>query len=553
MFIDSRKLPKNEVIQTEVCIVGSGPAGLTLARELIGQNFRVCLLEGGDLEFDDETVPITKGETAGDPFPPLETMRHRQFGGMANLWYIGIHKKQHGLRYLPLDEIDFEERDWVPYSGWPFTKAHLKPFYERAHSACKLGPFAYEAKAWENAQSHPTIFEGDKVTTSMFQFGPRDVFTKEYRHQINKSPNVTTYLNANVTEIEAGEDHVVKRLKVACLSGNTFSVVAQVFILAAGGIENARLLLQSRGRQENGIGNQHDVVGRYFMDHPIVDCGTLVPQDRSVFNSMALYDLRQVKNIPVMGKYTLSEEILRREKMLNMSAMLFPRNDLPITIISRSEAVLSAKVLFSAIRRRQLPEKALQHFQNVISNVDDIATDLYKNRIKRPYRLPDLGHGGWSLDAGNDERYTKFEVLSQTEQTPHPDNRVTLSDRLDKLGYPMPKLTNRWRETDIANVKIAQLVYSNEFAKAGLGQLKFEWKDDRPTDFSLSTHHNMGTTRMHNDPKQGVVDSNCKVHGVSNLFIAGSSVFPTGGYANPTLTIVALAIRLADHIKHRKS
>ena len=163
--------------------------------------------------------------------------------------------------------------------------------------------------------------------------------------------------------------------------------------------------------------------------------------------------------------------------------------------------------------------------------------------------LPDLGNGGWSSDTGNDQRYTKFEVLSQTEQTPDPNNRITLSEQRDKFGRPLPKLTNRWNERDIANVRVSQLIYADEFAKAGLGHLQFEWKNDRPADFSLSTHHNMGTTRMNNDPKQGVVNSNCKVHGVSNLFIAGSSVFPTGGHANPTLTIVALTIRLADHLK----
>jgi choline dehydrogenase-like flavoprotein len=549
MFIDSQKLPKDEVIQTEVCIVGAGPAGITLARELIGQNFRVCLLEGGDLEFDEETISITKGETDGDPFPPLQDMRHRQFGGMANLWYIDIDKKRRGLRHLPLDEIDFELREWVPYSGWPFSKAHLNPFYLRAHGVCRLGPFDYQPKYWENAGSLPTRFDGDKVTTSMFQFGPRDIFTKEYRHQINKSPNVTTYLNANVTEIETDENQGVKRVQVACLSGNTFSVVAKVFVLAAGGIENARLLLQSRGNQKNGLGNQHDVVGRYFMDHPLVAGGTLIPENRSIFNSMALYDIRQVNNVSVMGKYTLTPEVIRREKLLNMSAILIPRNEHPVRHIERSEATASAKILLSALRRKKLPKNAVRHLGNVISNVEDIAVDLYRSKIKRPEMPPDLGNGGWSSGTGNDRRYKNFEVVSQTEQTPDPNNRVTLSDQLDRFGRPLPKLTNRWSERDIANVKVSQLVFAHEFANAGLGHLHFEWKDDRPAVFSPSAHHNMGTTRMNNDPKQGVVDSNCKVHGISNLFVAGSSVFPTGGYANPTLTIVALAIRLADHLK----
>lgn len=551
MLIDSRRVPNGNNVIAEVCIIGAGPAGITIARELIGQNFRVCLLEGGGIEADEDTNALGQGETEGEAFPPLQDMRHRQFGGMANLWYIQIANKQIGLRYAPLDAIDFEKRDWVPHSGWPFDKSHLNPFYERGHKMCRLGTFDYEATAWENPGSKRTKFESNKVTTSVFQFGPRDVFRDESRDELDKSPNITTYLNANVTDIESDENEQIQRVNVATLAGNKFSVIAKVFILAAGGIENARLLLNSKHRHENGIGNHHDVVGRYFMDHPLVVCGNLIPNSRSIFNSMALYDLRQVNNIPVMGKYTLTEDLMRREGLVNMSAMLFPRNELPIDHMTRSEATMSAKILFGGIRRRQLPKRALQHLGKVLANVDDIASDLYKYKVKRPFLQPDLGRGGWSNDTGNEERYTKFEVLSQTEQIPDPDNRVVLSDKLDKLGCRQPKLINRWNAKDIANVKVSQLIFAKEFAEAGLGQLQFEWKDDRPNVVSFSTHHNMGTTRMHNDPKQGVVDKDCKVHGVSNLYIAGSSVFPTGGYANPTLTIVAMSIRLADEVKTR--
>ena len=155
MFIDSRKLPYGEVIHTEVCIVGAGPAGIALAHEFIGQSFRVCLLESGDLIYNAEAATLGEGETDGDPFPPLVPMRPRQFGGQATQWYIEYTKNRFGLRHVPLDRIDFEKRDWVPYSGWPFTKEHLDPFYERAHTFCKLGPYTYEAKDWEKTQFSP--------------------------------------------------------------------------------------------------------------------------------------------------------------------------------------------------------------------------------------------------------------------------------------------------------------------------------------------------------------------------------------------------------------
>ncbi|KOP23199.1 GMC oxidoreductase [Hapalosiphon sp. MRB220] len=547
MFIDSRKLPKNELIQTEVCIVGAGPAGITLARELIGQDFRVCLVESGDLEFNQQTQSLSEGETVGEPFPNLQDMRHRQFGGHANVWNVEINQNQRGLRHMTLDEIDFEKRDCVPYSGWPFRKSHLDPYYERAHEVCKLGPFTYDALSWEDAQSPQLPFIGDRVATSMFQFGPRDIFTNEYRKQIDQSPNITTYLNANVVEIETDETAKnVTRVRLACLDGNQFWIAAKMFILATGGIENARLLLLSNKIQKTGLANQNDVVGRYFMDHPILRSGMLYPSSRKIFNSTSLYDLRRVNNVPVMGKLHLSGQVIQREQLLNMSFILFPRDEK-----YKSAAKASAKTLFSAIRRGQLPKNAAQHLGNVITHVDELVSEWYKYQIKREYLFPDLSYGGWSKHEGNENRYVKFEVVSQTEQVPNPDNRVTLSTKLDRLGCPQAHLTFKWSEIDICSIKRSQAILAEEIARAGFGELQIERDGELPMVLAFSTHHNMGTTRMHIDPKQGVVDANCQVHGISNLFITGSSVFPTGGYANPTLTIIALAIRLADHVKTR--
>lgn len=550
MNIDSRRLSPDEVINTEVCIVGAGPAGITLARELAGQHFRVCLFESGDLKSNEDTALLADGENVGDPFPNLRDMRHRQYGGMSSLWYIKIRKNQLGLRHATLDPIDFEKRDWVPDSGWPFGKDHLNPFYERAQTVCKLGPFRYDTEAWENGQSKKIDFNSDQITTSMFQFGPRDIFLDEYRAELNKSSNVKTFCNANLVDLEVNENgQTLQRANFACLSGNRFSVVARIFILATGGIENARLLLQSRRQQKNGLANQYDVVGRYFMDHPLVNTGMLYPKDSSVFRRMTFYDLREVNNTPVMGKFNLTDAAMRREKLLNMSALVLPKDDVVRDGGMRSEATKAVKALFASARRRKLPKESLKLIGTAVTGIGDIFGDLYKHKIAKQDLVPGLDQGGWSLLDRFEERFTKFEVISQTEQSPHPDNRVTLSEKLDQLGNPIPKLSNRWSEFDRASVQRSQQLFSEEFGRAGLGKLELASDGERPAVFSLSTHHSMGTTRMNTDPRKGVVDGNCKVHGISNLFMAGSSVFPTGGFANPTLTIVALSIRLADHIK----
>jgi len=548
MLIDARTLSADETIETEVCIIGTGPAGLSLARELAGQDFRVCLLESGGLDLPDpDTESLAEVETEGDFVQVFSDRRNRRFGGNSSYWGINISKGQLGLRHVPLDDVDFEKRDGFPYSGWPFERDHLVPYYERAQKVCKLGPFTYEAEDWEDANSPQLPFIGNRVTTRMFQFGPGAAFYKEYRDEINRSGNVTTYLHATAVELETEETaQTVTRVRVACLQGNKFWVKAKIVILAAGGVESAHLLLLSNKTQKAGLGNQNDLVGRFFMDHPLVYGGLFVPSNPKMFDSMALYDLRQLSKGTVMGGLSFTNEAMRREQLLNVSMLLLPR---PIKYQS-SEAVSSLKALFSSRGYKEGAKGTLEHLNKVVTGLDEIAGSFYDKLTKKDLPFwPNLSQGGWSNLPNKERIYNVFEVLHQTEQTPHPDNRVMLGDGLDKLGRRKAKMQTCWREDDIQGVKRAQAVFAEEIARAGLGRYEIEQDGDLPVISTAGTSHHLGTTRMDVDPKQGVVDENCKVHGVSNLFIASSAVFPTGGYGNPTLTIVALAIRIADRVK----
>lgn len=548
MIIDARTLPADEVVEAEVCIVGSGPAGLTLARELAGQDFRVCLLESGGLDLPDaDTKSLAEVETDGEFIQVTADNRNRRFGGNSTHWGVKIGNGQLGLRHVPLDEVDFEKRDWLPYSGWPFDKSHLVPFYERAQSVCKLGPFAYEPEAWEDASCPRLPFIGNRVTTRMFQFGPGSVFYQEYRNEVNRSSNITTYLHANAVELETDETaRTVTRVRVACLQGNKFWVSAKLVILAAGGIESTHLLLLSNKTQTCGLGNQNDLVGRFFMDHPLVYGGLFIPSNPQIVKSMGLYDLRQLSNGTVMGALSLTDEVMRREQLLNMSMLLLPR---PKRFRS-SQAVSSLKSLFSSSGFREGPKGALQNLSNVMTGFDDIATSAYDKLTKKQQPFwANLSQGGWSQIPNKERIYHVFEVLHQTEQAPNADNRLLLGAELDKLGRRKVRLQSRWRDVDTRSIRRGQAVFAEEIARAGLGQFQVEIDGELPILDTPGTSHHMGTTRMHIDPKRGVVDENCQVHGVSNLFIASGSVFPTGGYANPTLTIVALAIRLADRVK----
>jgi len=544
MIVDARSLPKNETIETDVCIVGAGVAGITLAREFIGEKFRVCLLESGGLGPDRATQSLYWGENIGHPYYSLDTARTCSFGGSSHRWIIELGNSSLGARTRPLDEIDFKERDWIPYSGWPFDKSHLNPFYERAQSVCKIGPLTYDVEDWQDDEKTPCLpFVNGRVKTTIFQFGKRDTFISEYRDEIKRANNIATYIHANAMELEATESaKAVTRLRVACLQGNKFWVSAKLFILAMGAIEIPRFLLMSNKVQRTGLGNQNDLVGRFFMEHPHLWSGIFIPSKPDIFNSTALYRIHTVNKIPIMGKLTLDEKLLRSERLVNYCVSIHPK--VSQNLISRhrteSKGVDSLKVLRSAILRRDLPDNFSKHLRNVITDIDDVAIAVYRkvrmkgkviyNKLKRP------------------KQRIVFQLNHMSEQTPNPNSRVTLADERDGLGRNRVQLDWQLSPIDIHSMIRSQEIIDEELRLAGLGRLEIEMKGETPPTKLHGGWHHMGTTRMHRDPKKGVVDENSRVHGMSNLYISGPSVFPTSGYANPILTIVALSVRLADHV-----
>lgn len=541
MIIDARSLLPDDVLETHVCIIGAGPAGITLALEFANQNFQVCLVESGGLDYDRDTQSLLEGEVVGDPYPGLHEGRRRQFGGASHWWGAPNSYKESGFRCIPLDEIDFEQRDWLPYSGWAIAKADLDPFYERAHRVCKIGPYAYNPEDWEDKRAVRLPFKSDRMTTRMSQFGSRTPFTDEYRETIKQSKNITTLLYANVVELETDEStQAVTRVRIACLSNKQVWLKAKVVILATGGLENARVLLASNRQQPSGLGNQNDLVGRYFMDRPILSC-KLIPCDRKLFDLTALYDIYQVRGVPVMAWVKLTEEVIRRERLLNNGAQLFPR-PLP----HQREATLALRSLLTSIRDGKPAQDWFKHLNVALRGADYIAAAGFWAAVRK---LPSLQRGDWSYLPYEKRRFSEFEIFYQMEQAPDPNNRVMLSSERDRLGQPKTEVHWRLNRIDIENARRVQEIWAEEFAKAGYGELQFA-REGEPLKFEKEAmHHHMGTTRMHVNPKQGVVDANCQVHGIPNLFIASCSVFPTAGYANPTLTIIALSIKVADHVK----
>jgi choline dehydrogenase-like flavoprotein len=518
VIIDLTGLPSSTEVKADVCVIGAGAAGITIAKEFVGHSASVCLIEGGGLEFEADTQALYDGTNSGRPYYDLDVLRLRYFGGTTNHWAGAC---------MPLDEVDFEERPGIPDTGWPIRRPDLDPYYERAHAVCRLGPYDYRVDTWQPDHAKVLRLDGSRITTVIMRVNPVR-FGQSYRAELEESSNVTVYLHANVTDLVAStERDRLDRIEATSLGGRKLYVVAKHFVLATGAIENARLLLANDRVRKAGIGNDHDLVGRYFMEHPSVPSAILAPSDLSA--DYALYIGAESGGRFFRGYLALSADLIRNEGLLNARVRV-TQTSLDVLAAKQFEGVRSGGLIFNALAAGRMPANFGKHVANVISDIDDVVIYSYRRGFQ-PARLA-------------------YSFLTELEQAPNASSRVTLVSDRDALG--MPKVSLNWSMGELEKRTIRRFndVLATEFGRSGLGRVRLlEDAADTSSPTLRGSWHQMGTTRMHGDPRKGVVDANCLVHSVSNLYIAGSSVFPTCGYANPTLTIIALAIRLADHLK----
>lgn len=534
MFTDARTIAAGAALRADICIVGAGIAGITIAREFIGRSASVVLVEGGGLEFTkslrelptvlrrhtlDEQA-LTGGRNAGQPYYPLRFTRVRAFGGSSRAWH-----EQRGVHARPLDAIDFSARDGLPEHGWPICREELEPYYERAQQVCALGPFAYDAETWE-AQGYgaPLPLDRRLVRSVMLQFGRRSRFNR-YEDELARAENVNLVLHATAVHLADKGGRVV-RIDCATMSGKRFSVQARTFVVAAGAIETARLLLASTDSRPAGIGNSRDLLGRCFMEHPDAAVGYLIPDPQLDRNAFRLYQHQSAgKDVTVEAMFRLSESVLRSERLLNAVLRLRPTYRSGMTA-----AVQSAQVVRRSVHHGVATPGLARHALRSILGAPQIVRHYATWRSGRPSDV--------------------FGIDVMAEQAPTMSSRVRLARRRDRLGVPMTVLDWRLTSLDWDSIRRTMEIFGNAVRAAGVGTVISSLGKTPPAVFG--NWHHLGTTRMHRDPAHGVVDENCRVHEMDNLYIAGGSVFPTGGYANPSLTIVALSLRLADHLRSTK-
>jgi choline dehydrogenase-like flavoprotein len=521
MIIDFRKSNTPSALETDICIIGAGAAGLTLASQLNGL-CRVLVVEAGDRHPPKQRDDALIGES-DTPFAGFEAGRRRALGGATRGWF---------GQCLRLDPIDFAPRAWVPHSGWPFGIDTLAPFYDRAEHMLGLGQPTYDSQMWRSAGRPIAAFDGTDVTPRFTVYCRQPDFSESLGRQIARAASTATVvLNAAACELTLAENgRFVRDLQLRSSNGRQGVVRAQTFVLAGGGIENPRLLLTSNRQQAAGIGNAHDLVGRFFQDHPSGTTGVL-----SIAQPHRLQDLFRKfysAGLLVWPKLALSEAAQLRGQYLNANALM-------LYDYAPTSALSVAKRAASAAQARRLG--ALAHASaRLLAHVPELAVRAVHS---------------WTTGLAPMFAPSGVMLKTHVEQMPDPQNRITLSDARDALGVPRARLTWRVHQDELRTLRAMTEAVGMAFDRLGFGAIAVaDWVDQDPATaqaYLEDTFHHAGTTRMANSAAQGVVDPQCRVFGVENLYVAGGSVFPTSGYANPTLTIMALAIRLSDHLKAR--
>lgn len=547
MIDDARDVPAGTTFAPDLCIVGAGAAGIALALQYARGGADVLVLESGGRTPEAATQALYEGEVVDERLhAPAHRYRARVFGGSTTIW---------GGRCTPLDPLDFEPAPALSREGWPIAADALAPYWAPANRLCEAGDPHYTADAALPA-SAPLVdgFAGEHFTTDTLErFSCPTDFAARYGARLEASRAVRVLLHANVTELHLdATGRRLARIVVRTLASGRFTVQPRACVLAAGGLEVARLLLASRGASHpRGVGNAHDQVGRHYMCHLAGTLGTLrfAPHVRIAHGYARTDD-----GVYCRRRFALRPGVRRQLGLPGFAARLHhPR----ITDPSHGTGPLSllylARPFIPWEYARRLHDGAppgarawLRHVGNVLRDLPATAAfgwHLLRERRLAERKFPSIvvrpRTGTYSLDV-------------HAEQEPNPDSRVTLATHArDALGMPRLRIDWRYTARDIDGVRRALALLADDFARSGVGTLDY---DDGEVERELTRYgayggHHIGTARMGRDPRTSVVDADCRIHGVDNLYVAGSAVFPTSSQANPTLALVALALRLARHLE----
>ncbi len=509
MIIDLATEPLAPVT-SDVLVIGSGAAGLVLSLALEAAGVSVTVLESGGLDVEPEAQELNLVDAAGLCFDGATEGRARAIGGSTNRW---------GGQLLPLEPIDFAARDWVRHSGWPFDERTLEPYYRDAleFSGVDTANFDSDICAGLGLPEDPLANGPLRYFFSKWSPAPR--FRDTHLDHLRDSDSLRLFVHATVTQLELGGGQAVERVRVVDSAGRAHLFRADAVVLCTGGIETPRLLLTS------GIGNEH--VGHFLQDHPSLLMATVTTDDLP--GLQRLVGPAEFHGYGVTPRFALRPEFQAAEQVLNASvhfSFAYPR-----TMLRRHTAINLARGAAAGT--------------GGVRDAFDAVGRLAGPTLRMRRAAKRVG-----ADA-------QVAVTVMTEQEPSDASRVTLSGKRDRHGVPLPRISWQMTAATWRTIGATARVLADEFERTGTGRVHpFPHVTATPRYWAAFPHdmyHHMGATRMAESPAHGVVDENCRVFGVDNLFIASGSVFPTGGHSNCTLTIMALARRLADHLSGERS
>jgi choline dehydrogenase-like flavoprotein len=525
VLIDTRELKSPHNYVADICIIGAGVAGIVLANELINSGKSIVVLEAGGRKLNDQIQQFYRAQSFPDSFSDPTESRLRVLGGSCNIWENSTER---------LDNIDFLNRDWVSDSGWPIGYADIEPYYPAAEHYCGVGRDGYDADQWFGTEGFEDVRAGSNVLvpTLVKSALPPTRFFDKYGEQLTSQSNVQVFSHAALTDMDFDQEQQrVKRITFQANSDTRHSVDAGIVVFCMGGIENARMLLQVNEKYNNVVGNLGDNVGRYFMEHPTIRAAQFYP-----VNGRALPTAYQ-------GVFDGSRLLRLRVKLNESSQFQQQANNLRFLFSPQSRRILSdgissTHIVLDDLSEGEWPDNFGLHIANILGDIDLVADSLSRKLLDAPL-----------LDSAED--ITGYQVVSMIEQTPERQNRVFLGDEMDAFGNKRIKIQWRLSESDKQQAWKGLELFAQDSGLSKWGRVRLLperasriWGDQ----VGFAGHH-MGTTKMGRSMQDGVVDEECRVFGADNLFMAGCSVFPTGGHVPPTLTIAALSIRLAETIK----
>ena len=514
MFLDIAEVDRGD-LACDVCIVGAGAIGMAVAREFLRSRHSVVVLEAGGEGDEADTQSLYDSVIIGSRYQGAMEGRSRRLGGTTNIW---------GGQALPMDCIDFDVRDWVPHSGWPIDRDVLTPYYRRAARYLRIDDHDFDNDVFKRFAIR-SPFARDSLRMHVAKWAPRPRLVDIYRRELSSDESVKVILHANVTSLSRVNENEIDIVEARSLAGHTLSVRARHVILCLGAIETARLLLKSEDGR--GLGNDNDLVGRYLMDHPSGRIGTLRARDER--EAQKLFSLFYIGRHKYSVRLSASEVLQKRARLLNVSCgFSFEWRD--------NHAMVAIRDARRAFASRS-------------------ASQLGAALARTARSAPEIAETAWSLLVLRRAftRGATIALVANCEQAPDPESHVSLSSQKDALGIPKSEIHWAPNESTGRTTALFAAEVAQELQRANVGTFEPEpwladWRNTWRTQLR-DAYHPMGTARMASTPANGVVDGDCRIFGTANGWIAGTAVFPTAGHSNPTLTAIALGLRVADSVK----